>query len=104
MMAEKINGQGIRPVDSGGARRTEQSEQTQGKSRSSAASSTATDTVNIERAELLLTRLEAALEVVPVADAERVRAIRDAIASGNYEVDPGVVADKIIQFNRELNI
>ncbi len=102
-MADKINGQGFRPIDSGGSRRSEKSGQassaTAGARTGGAAS---TDTVNIERAELLLTRLSEALEVVPVVDAGRVRAVRDAIASGNYQIDPSTIADKIVQFEREF--
>ena len=102
-MADKINGQGFRPVDAGSARRSEKTSQAGGHS-GRTASETITDTVNIERAELLVSRLSEVLDVVPVVDIERVRAVRDAIASGNYEVDPGSIADKILQFERELNI
>jgi negative regulator of flagellin synthesis FlgM len=50
-----------------------------------------------------MSRLEEALQSSPAVDAERVRAVRDAIASGSYEIDPGAVADKILHLERELN-
>jgi negative regulator of flagellin synthesis FlgM len=53
---------------------------------------------------LLLSRLEDALQSSPAVDAERVRAVRDAIASGAYEIDPGVIAEKIIRLEQELSI
>jgi anti-sigma28 factor (negative regulator of flagellin synthesis) len=35
-------------------------------------------------------------------DADRVRAIKEALASGAYELDDQVVADKMIRLDREL--
>lgn len=102
-MTEKINGQGFRPVETGGARRSEKSGQSRGSGAVRGSSGADRDTVNIERAELLISRLEAALEIVPVVDAQRVRAVRDAIASGTYQIDADVIAEKMIRLERELN-
>lgn len=101
-MTEKINGQGFRPVETGGARRSEKSGQSQGSGAARGSAGTDRDTVNIERAELLISRLEDALEIVPVVDAQRVRAVRDAIASGTYQIDADVIAEKMIRLEREL--
>jgi negative regulator of flagellin synthesis FlgM len=50
----------------------------------------------------MLSKLEESLQSVPVVDAERVRAIKDALASGGYQIDDQAVADKLIRFDREL--
>jgi negative regulator of flagellin synthesis FlgM len=103
-MTEKINGQGFRPVDAGSTRQTDKAGKAGGQTSARGPSAASGDTVNIERAELLIARLSEALEVVPIVDADRVRAVRDAIASGDYQIDPGVIADKILGFEREFNI
>jgi negative regulator of flagellin synthesis FlgM len=59
--------------------------------------------VHVERSELLLGRIEQALQAAPIVDAGRVSAIKDAIASGAYEIDPAIVAAKILQLERELS-
>lgn len=102
-MTEKINGQGFRPVDPGSARRSEKSGQSEGQPAGASDAPSARDTVNVGRAEALVGQLNDALEIIPVVDAERVKALRDAIASGTYDLDPSVIADKIIQLERELN-
>lgn len=38
-----------------------------------------------------------------VFDARRVAEIKDAIANGSYRVDPGVVADQLIHFDRSID-
>lgn len=101
-MTEKITGQGFRPVDAGAARRTEKSDaRTSGRPVQEVSAPTG-DTVNVERSELLLARLERALQAAPAVDAGRVQALKDAIASGAYEIDPAAIADKILRLEREI--
>jgi negative regulator of flagellin synthesis FlgM len=101
-MTEKITGQGFRPIDAGTTRRTERG----GPSSPSGAGTTGTsatgETVDVGRSELLLSRLEQALDAAPVVDAGRVRAIKNAIASGAYEIDPRAIADKLVELERML--
>jgi negative regulator of flagellin synthesis FlgM len=47
-------------------------------------------------------KLEEVVQRTPVVDAERVAAIKDAIAAGTYEVDDQRVADKILKFERDV--
>jgi negative regulator of flagellin synthesis FlgM len=101
-MTEKINGQGFRPVETGGVRRSEQTGQARGAGAARGNDGDG-DTVNVEASQLLISRLDEALAIVPAVDAERVRAVRDAIASGNYQIDAGVIAEKMIRLERELN-
>jgi negative regulator of flagellin synthesis FlgM len=103
-MTERINGQGFRPADTAGARRPDAAKPAGGGAAesSSQSSSSAPDTVNLTSSALLMSRLEQVVQNLPVADAERVRAIKDAIASGTYEIDDQSVADNLLRFEREL--
>lgn len=103
-MTDKINGLGFRPVDSGGTGRTGQSGRAGGAEPSGGRRDVSSaDQVSVTSSSLLLQRLEEALQSSPAVDAERVRAVRDAIASGAYEIDPGIVADKVMRLERELS-
>lgn len=109
-MTEKINGQGVRPSEAANARRSEATKAARD-ARSDAAGSAAaadksatssSDTVNITRSGLLMSKLEEVVQSTPVVDAERVTAIKDAIAAGTYEVDDQRVADKMLKFERDV--
>ncbi|MDX1561842.1 MAG: flagellar biosynthesis anti-sigma factor FlgM [Gammaproteobacteria bacterium] len=101
-MTEKINGQGFRPVEPGSTRRTDRSGSSSARETSATSDADTRDTVNVERAGLLISRLEEAMDSVPVVDVQRVQAVRDAIASGNYQIDPYLIADKILRLEREI--
>ena len=104
-MTEKINGQGFRPTDAPGTRRTDGAKPAKaGGDTGTQSADRAAETVNITRSGLLLSRLEEALQTLPAVDAERVRAIKDALASGTYEIDDRAIADKLLQFDRELPV
>lgn len=60
------------------------------------------EAVTVTRTASELMRLEEQLETLPEIDAERVEALREAIAEGRYEVDPARIADGLIQVEREL--
>jgi negative regulator of flagellin synthesis FlgM len=105
-MTDKINGQGLRPADTAGTRRAEAHKAARGESSARQPHETAGtapgDTVNITRSGLLMRRLEGIVHNAPAADAERVAAFKDAIASGSYEVDNQKVADKLLRFEQSL--
>jgi negative regulator of flagellin synthesis FlgM len=105
-MTEKINGQGVRPADTAATRRAEAHKAAQAASAASPARETAdastTDTVNITRSGLLMSRLEEIVHSAPATDAARVAQAKDAISSGKYEVDDQKVADKLLRFERNL--
>ena len=103
-MSNKIDNPGLRPLDiSGGTRRPEGVTRGDRATTSGSNEASTGDTVNLTRSAVLLQKLEEALANSPVVDAARVSAIRDAISSGAYQIDAGVIADSIIQLNRELS-
>jgi len=105
-MTERINGQGFRPTDTATTRRSEAAKPTSTESAGSAPAgapaSSSSDTVNITRSGLLLAKLEEIVQGTPVVDSARVAALKDAIASGTYEIDDQQVADKLLRFERDL--
>ncbi len=102
-MTEKINGQGFRPTDTAGTRRAEVTKQARvGADTGAQRADQPAETVNLTRSGLLLARLEEALQPLPAVDLDRVRAIKDALASGTYEIDDRAIADKLLQLDREL--
>ena len=103
-MTERINGQGFRPLDTSSARRTEGSKAAADKAARTSETSApqSGDTVNITRSAVLLGKLEELVRNSPSVDAERVRAIKEAVSSGSYEIDDQSVADNMIRMDREL--
>lgn len=104
-MTERINGQGFRPTDTAGTRRTDATKTTSTASSEEgavAATPRSGDTVNLTRSGVLLSKLEELVQSVPVVDADRVRAVKEALTAGTYEVDDQAVADNMIRLDREL--
>lgn len=106
-MTEKINGQGFRPADTGGTRRSEAAKapSSQGQSRAGTtadSSATGGETVSITQSGMLLSKLEELVQSAPVVDADRVAALKDAIASGTYEIDDQRTADNLLRFERDV--
>ena len=103
-MTERINGQGFRPLDTSGARRTEGSKAGGGQAATSSELSApqAGETVNITRSALLLAKLEEIVRAAPAVDADKVDAIKTAVAAGTYQIDDQSVADNMIRLDREL--
>jgi len=101
-MTEKIYGSGFRPADAAGARRTEAAKPAAAGSSVTKRDGGAGETVQLTASARLLGKLEEAIRAVPVVDAERVAALRDAIDSGSYEVDAHAVAERMLRLEREL--
>ena len=104
-MTEKINGQGFRPADTAGTRRSDAAKpaNAQGGHRGEAAGKSASgDTVSITPSGLLMSKLQELVQGTPVVDAERVAALKDAIAKGSYEIDDQRVADRLLKFERDV--
>lgn len=66
-------------------------------------SSSAADTVSLTDTAARLQKLENTIARLPVVDTQRVEALRSAIASGDYEVNPAAIADKMLGFDADLN-
>jgi negative regulator of flagellin synthesis FlgM len=105
-MTEKINGQGLRPSDTAGTRRSEAAKPAsgQGQGRTAAADkpAAAADTVSITRSGRLMSKLEELVQSTPVVDHERVAAIKDSLAAGTYELDDRRTADRLLKFERDV--
>ena len=60
------------------------------------------DQVTLTASARSLQKLSDAVAQAPVVNAAKVSSIKQALASGTYQVDSGRVADKIIQFENGL--
>ncbi|MCH9695745.1 MAG: flagellar biosynthesis anti-sigma factor FlgM [Gammaproteobacteria bacterium] len=67
-----------------------------------AAPASSNDTVNLTSSAKLLERLDKTLESLPAVNSERVAEIRNAIESGNYEIDSDAIADAMIRLDRSF--
>lgn len=69
---------------------------------SAASPISARDTVNLTDSAKLLERLNKTLESLPAVNAERVSEIRNAIESGDFEIDSNAIADAMIRLDRSF--
>lgn len=60
------------------------------------------DTVNLTTGAKLLERLEKSLASLPDVDSNRVEAVKQAIADGEYEIDAEAIAAAMIRLERSL--
>ena len=60
------------------------------------------DTVTLTHSARSLQKIEEAVAKAPVVNASKVAAVKQAINSGTYQINPGQVADKLLQFERGL--
>lgn len=88
------------PSGEGTPTRPARAEPTAGDAGSRAAAGS--ETVSLTGTAARLQRLEEELASLPVVDASRVEAVRQAIADGTYRPDPGRVAGKLLAFERHL--
>ena len=63
----------------------------------------ARDTVTVTETARQLQKLEEAVAKSPVMNAEKVQAVKDALARDAFTVDAERVADKMLQFERDLS-
>ena len=104
-MANKIDGQGFRSVDStGNSRRLSQTESTSQSADSPSGKTAASgDTVSLTSSAQLLQKLEEILAAAPASDAKRIAALKEAIDSGTYEIDAAAIADRLIRMEQDLS-
>ncbi len=60
------------------------------------------DTVTLTNSARSLQKIEETVAKAPVVNAAKVAAVKHAINSGNYQIDAGRIADKLLQFERGL--
>lgn len=63
---------------------------------------TASTSVQLGTASAQLRSLENSMANSPVVDAEKVKAIKQAISEGRFQVNSGVVADRLIDSVKEI--
>ena len=75
----------------------------QGESSAAGVSTSQTgDTVTLTHSARSLQKIEETVAKAPVVNAAKVAAVKQAINSGNYQIDAGRIADKLLQFERGL--
>jgi negative regulator of flagellin synthesis FlgM len=105
IMTDKIDGFGragvdIRPAKS---RATGASQKSDAASAKVTRAASARDAVQITDTATHLKRIEAGLADVPDIDRGRVEAVRRKIESGDYEVNPARVAQKLLRLEQDLS-
>lgn len=99
----KIDGFGQKPPQVNGGKGGSAVERADAGPKSAGGASAARgDTVTLTEGARQLQRLEDAVAATPVTDSQRVQALKETIARGEYQVNAERVADKIIQSEREL--
>ncbi len=66
------------------------------------AASQAGDTVTLTDSARSLQKIEEAVAKAPVVNASKVAAVKQAISSGTYQIDPSRIANKLLQFESGL--
>ena len=108
-MADKISGYGSKGVDITSARsrgpgrneRVANSDKSEGPNRKADASSTGSQ-VRLTDTATNLKQIEARLADLPDVDRARVDAVRQRIEAGDYQVNAGRLADRLLAFERDL--
>lgn len=60
------------------------------------------DSLALTRTAATLQKAVSALGQQPVVDAQRVQQVREAIASGQYQINPGRIASRVLGMERAL--
>jgi negative regulator of flagellin synthesis FlgM len=74
----------------------------QGEGSAAPAAAQANDHVTLTDSARSLQKIEEAVAKTPVVNAGKVAAVKQAISSGNYQVDAGRVAGKLLKYERGL--
>jgi negative regulator of flagellin synthesis FlgM len=104
-MTDKINNVGRTPVELVGSTRRTTTPQTDAaqSGRTGAPAAQTGDQVSLTSSARLLQKVEAALRETPSVDAVRVEALKQAIESGEYQVDAETLADRLLKLDRDLS-
>lgn len=77
-------------------------DKSQGEGSAPAATARTSDHVTLTDSARSLQKIEEAVAKTPVVNADKVAAVKQAISSGTYTVNPGRVADKMLKYERGL--
>jgi negative regulator of flagellin synthesis FlgM len=103
-VTDKIEGASSGPIDAGASRPVESVRPKPAVSSSSSESqaSSTSDTVTVSSTARNLTSLQQVINDTPDIDTNRVSTIQQALSSGNYKIDAGKIADRMIQLEGDL--
>ncbi len=77
-------------------------EKSQADSSASVSSGQGGDQVTLTDSARTLQKIEEAVARTPVVNADKVSAVKQALSSGTYQIDPARIADKLLKFESGL--
>jgi len=77
-------------------------EKSQGESPANVSSSQTGDQLTLTDSARALQKIEETVAKTPVVNADKVSAVKQALSSGTYQIDPARVADKLLKFESGL--
>ncbi len=104
-MAIEINGQHTpltTNVNEGAGKTAAQNEQNAKSSDTKGRSAALGDSVNLTDTASMLKKMEASLSTVPVIDEKRVESVKQSILNGSFNIDPGRIAEKMLNYESML--
>jgi negative regulator of flagellin synthesis FlgM len=101
-VAMRIKGTDSSPVDSGGTRAVERVRRSTAASPANTPAQSGADSVHITDSARQLAGLQQAIHELPEIDTQRVETLQQSIDRGQYHVDAGRIADKLLQLEGEL--
>ena len=102
-MTNKIDGFNPLPPIVTGGNKSDAAGRAAGPAQPAAPVSKSRDTVTLTDSAHQLQKLAEAIAKVPVTNAEKVQSVKDAVARNAFTVDAERVADKMLQFERDLS-
>jgi len=103
-VTDNIKGAGSGPIDAGASRPVDSVRPKPAISSSSSENqpSSTSDTVTVSATARHMADLQQAVNNVPDVDTNRVAAVHQALSSGQYKINAGKIADRIIQLESDL--
>jgi negative regulator of flagellin synthesis FlgM len=98
----RIKGTDSSPVESGGTRAVERVRRATPAASGGSPAQSGVDSVHITDSARQLASLEQAINDVPEIDAQRVAAVQQSIERGQYRVDAGRIADRLLQLEGDI--
>jgi negative regulator of flagellin synthesis FlgM len=101
-VAMRIKGTDSSPVESGGTRPVERIRRSTPVDSGTAPAGSGTDSVHITDSARQLAGLEQAIREIPDVDTQRVATLQQSIEHGQYQVDAGRIADRLLQLEGDI--
>lgn len=101
-MAININGLNGTPVQSTQQSPAQAENQSTRNATQPAQQANQSDTASLSDAARQLSQLESRLKSSPIVDINRVNNVQRAIETGTLEVNPGSIAEKLVQFESQI--